>query len=33
LKVAGESFCEDESSFQGPAEVLDWLQKLAGTGR
>lgn len=29
LKVAGENFSEDESSFQGPAEVLDWLQMLA----
>lgn len=29
LKVAGENFSESESSFQGPAEVLDWLQKLA----
>jgi trehalose 6-phosphate phosphatase len=32
LKVAGENFSEAESSFQGPAEVLDWLQKLAGPG-
>jgi trehalose 6-phosphate phosphatase len=33
LKVAGENFSEDESSFHGPAEVLDWLQMLAGSSR
>lgn len=29
LKVAGENFSESESSFYGPPEVLDWLQKIA----
>ncbi len=29
LKVAGENFSPEESSFQGPAEVLDWLQTLS----
>jgi trehalose 6-phosphate phosphatase len=29
LKVAGENFSESESSFYGPSEVLDWLQKIA----
>ncbi|WP_245279969.1 trehalose-phosphatase [Hyphomicrobium sp. 99] len=29
LKVAGENFSAAESAFQGPAEVLDWLQKFA----
>lgn len=33
LKVAGENFSKDEASFQGPADVLSWLQMLAGTGR
>ncbi|MFA5957910.1 trehalose-phosphatase [Hyphomicrobium sp.] len=33
LKVAGENFSKEESSFQGPAEVLSWLQMLAQTGR
>ncbi|WP_409560403.1 trehalose-phosphatase [Hyphomicrobium sp. MC8b] len=33
LKVAGENFSKDEASFQGPADVLNWLQMLAGTGR
>ncbi len=33
LKVAGENFSEEESSFQGPAEVLDWLQMLALSSR
>jgi len=32
LKVAGENFSEAESAFQGPAEVLDWLQKVSETG-
>ncbi len=32
LKVAGENFSEDESAFQGPAEVLDWLRKVSETG-
>jgi len=30
LKVAGKNIAESESSFYGPSEVLDWLQKLAG---
>ncbi|MFT3731262.1 MAG: trehalose-phosphatase [Hyphomicrobium sp.] len=31
LKVAGENFSADEASFQGPADVLGWLRRLAGT--
>jgi trehalose 6-phosphate phosphatase len=33
LKVAGEHFSKEEASFQGPADVLDWLKKLARSGR
>ncbi len=33
LKVAGENFSKEESSFQGPADVLEWLQKLSDTRR
>jgi trehalose 6-phosphate phosphatase len=33
LKVAGENFSPEESSFQGPADVLDWLQMLARSRR
>jgi trehalose 6-phosphate phosphatase len=33
LKVAGENFSEEESSFQGPADVLEWLQGLADSSR
>ncbi len=33
LKVAGENFSEEESSFRGPAEVLEWLRMLADTRR
>jgi trehalose 6-phosphate phosphatase len=33
LKVAGENFSKEESSFEGPAEVLSWLQMLARSGR
>jgi len=32
LKVAGENFSEAESAFQGPSDVIDWLQKVAGSG-
>jgi trehalose 6-phosphate phosphatase len=31
LKVAGENFSAEESSFEGPADVLAWLQALAQT--
>lgn len=33
LKVAGENFSPEESSFQGPAEVLNWLQNLSSPRR
>jgi trehalose 6-phosphate phosphatase len=33
LKVAGENFSKEESSFQGPADVLNWLQMLARNDR
>lgn len=33
LKVAGENFSKEESSFEGPADVLAWLQTLARTER
>lgn len=29
LKVAGENFSSLESSFEGPADVLDWLRNLS----
>jgi trehalose 6-phosphate phosphatase len=29
LKVAGEHFSKDEAAFQGPADVLNWLEKLS----
>lgn len=29
LRVAGENFVKDEASFQGPTDVLSWLQVLA----
>lgn len=33
LKVAGENFRAEESSFQGPADVLNWLQRVSGSDR
>ena len=32
LKVLGENFSKEESSFRGPTEVLEWLQILSRTG-
>lgn len=29
LKVAGENFSKDEAAFQGPADVISWLEVLS----
>lgn len=33
LKVAGENFSREESCFEGPAEVLEWLQMISQARR
>jgi trehalose 6-phosphate phosphatase len=33
LKVAGENFPNEESSFHGPGDVIEWLKALSEPGR